>query len=262
MTIVRIDRGSNHWYELDGVRVPSVTGILRAAIPKQDILVPWAGRKSADYVIDNWEALTHMRPSERHKAVAGASKASNAAAAKKGTRVHLLGAELAVGNDVTVPPELAGHLEAYTQFLFDYNADVTQLEALAWSQKHGHVGTLDMGANIIVDGVTESWLIDVKTGNNVYDEVAFQLAGYRYADTLVETDPVTGEPVEKEMPQFDKCGVLHVRANGYSLHPVTVTEDTYRGFLYLKEAGAAIAANRYAVQEPLENPPLLDNPWI
>src|SRR5690349_10640611 len=55
VTIVRVDKGANHWYELDGVRVPSVTTILRHAIPKQDILTGWAGRESGNYVIDHWD---------------------------------------------------------------------------------------------------------------------------------------------------------------------------------------------------------------
>jgi hypothetical protein len=254
VTIVRIDKGANHWYELDGVRVPSVTTILRHAIPKQDILTGWAGRQSGDYVIDHWDELVAMPPSERWRAVSGAHKRTNTAAKAKGTKVHTLGAAVAAGEDVYVPPELVGYVEAYTQFLYDYDAQIFLSEAVVWSKTHGHVGTLDMGALLLIGhdengaSLREDWLIDVKTGNGVYDDVGFQLAGYRYADTLVE------DGIEKEMPEFDRCGVLHVREDGYSLHPVEVTEETYRGFLYLKESAAAIEANKGAVGGPLDPP--------
>lgn len=255
MTIRRVDKGANHWYELDGERVDGVTTIQRKAIPKQDILVPWAGRKAAECVLDEWDELVAMKPSERYKWVSTASKRNNDAAKARGRKVHTLGAAVSAGEEVHVPVELVGYVEAYTQFLYDYDVTVFLSEAVVWSKKHGHVGTLDMGASLLVDVdeyglpiVRESWLIDVKTGNGVYDDVAFQLAGYRYADTWVD-----GEE-EREMPTFDRCGVLHVWDGGYALHEVEVTEETYRGFLYLKESAAAIKANKGAVGERLDPP--------
>lgn len=262
MTIRRVDRGRNHWYEDEnGVRVSGVTTIQSKAIPKQDILVPWAGRKSADHVIDHWDELVAMAPSERWKAVAGASKRSNTAAKVRGTKIHALGAAVAADEEVVVPPELVSYVEAYAQFLFDYDAQIFLSEAVAWSKTHGHCGTLDIGAHLFVGEimgdleplrVREDWLLDVKTGSGVYDDVAFQLAGYRYADTWVDFSGP--EPVEREMPSFDRCGVVHVREDGYSLHEVEVTEETYRGFLYLKASADAIEANKDAVGEPLDPP--------
>jgi hypothetical protein len=260
VTIRRVDRGRNHWYEDEnGVRVPGVTTIQSKAIPKQDILVPWAGRKSGDYVIDHWDELVAMAPSERWKAVSGASRRSNEAAKVKGTKVHTYGALVAEGQEVTVPAELAGYVEAYTQFLFDYDAQIFLSEAVVWSKTHGYCGTLDMGATlrwsapeVFPDFISERWLLDIKTGSGVYDDVAFQLAGYRFADAWVD---FTGEaPTEHDMPTFDRCGVVHVRDGSYSLHEVEVTEETYRGFLYLKASADAIEANKGAVGEPLDPP--------
>jgi hypothetical protein len=259
MTIRRVDRGRYHWYEDEnGVRVPGVTGIQSRAIPKQDILIPWATGLSGDCVIDHWDEIVAMPPSERRKFVAGASRRSNDAAKVKGTKVHTLGAAVSAGEEVVVPAELVGYVEAYTQFLFDYDAQIFLSEAVVWSKTHGYCGTLDMGVRLVVgrneDGtiVVETWLIDVKTGSGVYDDVAFQLAPYRNADVWVDYSGL--EPVEHEMPTFDRCGVLHVREDGYSLHEVEVTEETYRGFLYLQASAAAIKANEGAVGEPLDPP--------
>ena len=258
MTIRRVDRGRNHWYEDEnGVRVPGVTGIQDKGIPKQNILVPWAGRMSGDYVLDHWDDLVAMAPSERWKAVSGASRRLNAAAKVRGTKIHTLGAAVANGAEVDVPPELVGYVEAYTQFLYDYDVEVFLSEAVVWSKTHGHCGTLDIGAQLAfggdrAEGLVEGWLLDVKTGSGVYDDVAFQLAGYRYADTWVDFSGT--EPVEREMPTFDRCGVVHVREDSYSLHEVEVTEETYRGFLYLKASADAIEANKGAVGEPLDPP--------
>lgn len=262
MTIIRVDRGRYHWYEDEnGVRVPGVTGVQSKGIPKQDILVPWAGRMSGDYVIDHWDELVAMAPSERWKAVSGASKRLSTAAKVKGTKVHTLGAAVAAGEEVVVPPELVGYVEAYTQFLYDYDAQIFMSEAVVWSKTHGHCGTLDMGASLLMEGhelsPREDFLLDVKTGSGVYDDVAFQLAGYRYADTWVDFSGP--EPVEREMPTFDRCGVVHVREDGYSLHEVEVTEETYRGFLYLKASADAIEANKGAVGEPLDPPIRLES---
>lgn len=258
-TIVRVDKGRNHWYELDGVRQRSVTEVQRKAIPKQDILVPWAGRKSGECVLDEWDDLVAMKPSERYKRVSTASKRSNETAKVRGTKVHELGAAVAAGEEVAVPAELVGYVEAYTQFLLDYDVSIFMSEAVVWSKKHAHVGTLDMGAtlhwsapDVSPDVISEDWLIDVKTGSGVYDDVAFQLAGYRYADTWVQS--FDGEPLEVEMPTFDRCGALHIWDGGYALREVVVTEETYRGFLYLKESMLAIDANRGAVGEPLDPP--------
>lgn len=253
-TIVRIDKGANHWYELDGERVPSVTEIQRKAIPKQDVLTGWAGRQSGDYVLDHWDELAASPPSERWSAVAYAHSRKNTKARKLGTRVHKLADRLAAGEEVPVPAELAGYVEAYTQFLFDYDVSVFMSEAVVWSKTHGHVGTLDVGAWLhFPDGDVVAALLDIKTGSGVYDDVAFQFAGYRYADTFVDVDD-EGATVERSMPTFGGCWVVHLREGGYDLLPVEVTEETYRGFLYLKESAAAIEANKGAVGEPVEPP--------
>jgi hypothetical protein len=264
VTIRRVDKGRNHHYENEaGQKVPGVTGILSRSIPKQGVLTGWAGRQSGDYVLDHWDELVAMAPSERYRAVTYAHKRSNEAAKVKGTKVHVLGAAVASGAEVVVPPELVGYVEAYTQFLFDYDVTVFLDEAVVWSKVHGYCGTLDMGASLLMDTglggatyeswVRENWLIDVKTGSGVYDEVAFQLAAYRFADVTVDYPP-SGEPYESKMPTFDRCGVLHVREDGYSLVPVDADERAFRGFLYLKQAAEEIEANKGAVGEPLEPP--------
>lgn len=267
MTIRRVDRGRNHHYEDEnGVRVPGVTTIQSKAIPKQDILIPWAGRKSGDYVLDHWDELVAMAPSERYKAVANAHRRTRDKALATGSKVHTFGAAVGEGQEVTVPAELAGYVEAYSQFLFDYDAQIFLSEAVVWSKTHGYCGTLDMGASLLMDELggefgphqmRDNWLIDVKTGSGVYDDVAFQLAPYRYADVWVD---YTGlEPVEHEMPTFDRCGVLHIWDGGYALHEVEVTDETFRGFLYLQASAAAIEANKGAVGEPLEPPIRMEN---
>jgi hypothetical protein len=204
-----------------------------------------------------------MLPSERWKAVSGASRRLNTEAKIRGSKIHALGAAVAAGESVVVPPELAGYVDAYTQFLWDYDVKVFMSEAVVWSKTHGHCGTLDIGATLLMPteeiGIlqAEDWLLDVKTGSGVYDDVAFQLAPYRYADTWVDFSG--DEPEERAMPTFDRCGVVHVREDGYSLHEVEVTEETYRGFLYLMASADAIEANKGAVGEPLDPPIRLES---
>lgn len=258
MSIRRVDRGRNHWYvdTETGERVPSVTSIQRKAIPKQDILVPWAGRMSGDYVLDHWDELAAMLPSERWKAVSGAHKRSNEAAKIRGTKVHVLGAAVAAGEEVNVPAELVGYVEAYTQWLFDWDVNIQHSEAVVWSKTHGNVGTLDTIADLVHPDHhddRQTWLIDNKTGNSVYDETGFQLTGYGGMDVILTWPNGADEPaVELPMPVIDRYGVVLIHESRYEFREIAV--PPYRDFLYLQEAAAAIERNKGCVGEPLDPP--------
>src|SRR5215472_8993983 len=112
MTITRRNHGRGHSYVVDGVKLPGVTAILGAALPKP-ALIEWAGKTTASYAVDRWAELTELPPSKRLDALNRARFEEKDTAAKRGTEVHRLAEQLVAGVEVDKPEELAGHLEAY-----------------------------------------------------------------------------------------------------------------------------------------------------
>ncbi len=100
--------------------IPSVTTILKV-VDKSGPLVGWAKRETAACAVRNLDALIAMR------AEAGPEAAINwlktvpdhivDKAANRGTQVHLLAEHIVRGEEVDVPDELAGHVDAYRKFL-------------------------------------------------------------------------------------------------------------------------------------------------
>jgi hypothetical protein len=226
MSIERRNYGRNHGYKIDGTKVPGVTTITRL-MPK-DKLVPWAGRVTAEHAIDHWAELAALPPSKRLEVLTWAWRADRDAAANRGTQVHRLARQLADGQEVDVPPELAGHVESYRDFLDRLGVRQVATELVVAKRKPRaarYCGTLDLIADL-PELVTTSdevlpaarWLLDLKTSRKgPFREVAVQLCGYRHADVFIAEDGS-----ERPMPwlEVERTGVVWVRADGWDLYPV------------------------------------------
>lgn len=259
--IKRVDRGRNHWYvdAETGVRVPGVTSITDGGLPKK-ALINWSGNATAEYAVDNWDELSELTPSARLKKMQGGRYEAKDAAANKGTKVHNLAEKLVKGAEVTVPEELAGHVESYVRFLDEFDVRPVLVEAVIYSQEHGYCGTLDLIADLLDPDDPEPdpemrrrvrWLLDLKTSRSgIFGETALQLAGYRYADMWI--DQSTGEA--HDMPEVERCGGVWVRSNGYSLVPLEVTELQHRQLLYVEQVAEFNKTSRDLVGEPIESP--------
>jgi hypothetical protein len=225
--LTRRNHGRGHSYRLDGHKVPGVTTILNA-LPKQ--LTKWAAEKGADHAINHWDELAALPLAERHKRIMWAHREDVTSKGIRGTRIHALGDKLAHGEDVTVPDDLRGPVEAYARFL-----DFWQIEPHATETPIGHTryrygGTADLWGSIGRLGIGSA-LIDLKSGKGLYDETALQLAGYRYAD-LWQPD---GPSSEEQLPDVEDVFVAHISPDDVRLVPVEVTPETFRGFLYVFE---------------------------
>lgn len=252
-TIARRNYGRGHGYTIDGQKVPGVTTIIGNGLPKP-ALMGWAAKTIAEYVADRlderdghvvadqlmdsladlsrlkgkpWpDKLSRTRVAELLKGVHFEDRDQ---AAKRGTEVHNLAEKLAHGEEIEVPEPLAGHVDAYLQFLKDWQPTDALIEFVVGSTVHRYSGTGDMIATLI-DG--KRWLLDIKTSRSgPFGEVALQLAGYRYAEHVV----VDGET--QPMPEVDRCGVIWVRADGYDLIPFEAGPAEFRQFLYVRQVG-------------------------
>lgn len=261
-----INRGRGHSYELDGTKVPGVTTILSAGIPKP-ALVGWAARTVGEYVIDRLEVdratdhiladnliedLRRLNEQSRYPeklAAAGVPRvglvkvmqnipyAERDAAGNRGTEVHALAERLAAGEEVTVPDELAGHVDAYLRFLDDWQPTDAILERVVINRRWRFMGKLD--SIMTLPAPLGRTLLDIKTSRSgPFEEVALQLAAYRHCETMLDGDD------EVEMPEVDSCAVVWLRADGYDLYRFTAGEREFRIFLYCKQVGDWLANAR------------------
>lgn len=218
----RVDRGRNHSYLLDGGKADGVTTVLGEGFPKP-ALVGWAGNTTAEYAVDHWDELAEMLPSARLAVLKAARFKSRDEAALRGQDVHKQLQDLALLGEVDVPEPIEGFVDAYLEFVRDWQPQELLAEAVVGNRPFGYMGTLDVVARL-VDGLV--WLLDFKTGKGVYAESALQLAAYRRAEFYLDADWR-----EQPMPRVDACGVVHVRADGYDLYPVEAGDEAFRLFL-------------------------------
>lgn len=249
----KIRRGRGHSYELDGEKCPGVTTILGEGLPKP-FLVGWAARTVAEYTTnrlvyrdghviadDLVEDLKAFNDTRRYpekltgdfprlgltKLLGQVQYADRDEAANRGTEVHRLAEQLAAGEEVEVPEPLVGHVDAYLRFLEEWQPSDALLEVTVVNRRYRYMGTLDMVATIPGLG---RCLLDIKTSKAVYTDSALQLAGYRFAETIVDDDGT-----ETDMDDIDFVGVIHVRADGYDLVPMRAGAEEFRIFLYCNE---------------------------
>ncbi len=264
MKIARRDNGRNHWYvDLDagGERVPGVTSTVGNGMPKPALL-NWAGEATAEYAIDNWDALAELPLSERLKKIKGGRYEKRDAAANKGSAVHKLAERLIAGEKVTVPDALVGYVESCVKFLDEFQVRAVHVEAVVYSETNRHVGTTDLIADVLLPDMPEydhigrddegfsRGLFDWKTSKSgIFGDVAMQLSPYRFSEFLIQED---GEVIA--MPDVDFCAGIHLTATGYSFVPLLCGEDQYRDFLYVKEVARIQEGLRDLVGEPITPP--------
>jgi hypothetical protein len=246
--------GSGHTYTLDGVpKIKGVTLMMKGLSgPPESYFTNFTG----GYAVDHWDRLASLPPSERLKEIAGATKARFEGAAVRGTAVHKLAEQLTHGGEVAVPEHLAGHVEACITFLDDYHVQPIATEAALFSRRHQYAGSADLFATAVkpLSEARITILADWKTNaSGPWGSVAFQLAGYRYADFMLSGD---GGPDSEELavPEVDECWCIWLRADSYDVFPMEVTPAIHRQLLYIDQARQADEACRMYRGDALPHP--------
>jgi hypothetical protein len=191
----RINTRAGRFYEIDGVKYPSVTTIL--SIINKPALVNWAAKVEREMVLKVARELYEDSPIGSKMTTAawnltmdnrlGKEKASSKELAKAGeigSQVHKL-IEWTLKGELCYEAGPSPKISDKAQWAFmaweDWRKSVKlkplYVEQVVYSKEYSYAGTLDLVAE--VNGVLT--VIDWKTGKAVYGEAHLQNAAYRHA---------------------------------------------------------------------------------
>lgn len=214
----------NHRYFLDKQPIPGVTTLLKG-IPKP-ALVYWSARTVAEYVADNIDSVAAMlEQGGRGPTVAFLKEVpwqQRDAAGARGTDIHALAELLVHGNDVDVPPAIAGHVQGYARWLDEWQPEPIFTERPVYHRSQWYAGTPDYIG--VMGGST--WCLDWKTSKGVYGDAACQVAAYINAEHY-QADP---QQPDLPMPEIERGGVVHITPEGTTLHEVTNLDAAFKDF--------------------------------
>ena len=176
-------RGRYHIYEVDGVKVPSVSQILGTAT-KGPALEWWFGKVVAEEAVDHVHEINSRLESEGREAtvkwLAGARNRHSSEAAGEGTDIHAM---IAAGDGSD--PRSAAAL----RLLADRGLKVAGTEVCGANVRDGYAGTIDMvaekpdGSLVVID-----WKVDTSGDPtkrpDLYPEAAEQVAAYTEFDIV------------------------------------------------------------------------------
>lgn len=193
--------------------------------------------------------------------IKGAADRHRDAAAQRGTDIHGKAEDfvLAYARESTRlvleglsiepwPAEIVGWQPALLTWIDDFNPEFLLSEATVFNRREIYAGTLDTVVRITFSpAARRAWsdifpvllerdwlivLVDYKSGNDIYAEVALQLSAYRRGEFIGHPDAKTELP----MPDIDATAVLHLRANGtYGFQFIRSDQPVYDTFLYARE---------------------------
>lgn len=264
----RKNHGNSHSYFMDGQRLPGVTSII--GVLDKPALVNWASETTARYAVENWERLSGMSFLNRYEELKKAREHTNREATVRGKRIHSLAERIMRGDEVSPDDRsLRAAAQAYVDLLDAWDLQPVTLEMPCVNLEYRYAGT--------ADGIFESpklgrLIVDIKTGRKAYDEVALQLAAYRYTDIYLEEEEQFGPRGgklkslwhERPMIPVDGAAVIHIeRETDESpamahLQPVQAGEDIWQTFLQLNDIHAFwVQRTAWKYREsPTYNPPV------
>lgn len=151
------------------------------------------------------------------EALSAPYKTSDEARAR-GTTVHSI-VEAYKKSGIKITPDikhLKGYAEAFHKWVQDNDIEIVENERTVYSEKHKYAGTLDL----IMKKGGDTWVCDVKTGKDIYQEAYLQLSAYKHA--LEETSDI----------KVDRMGVILLKENGK--YKFEENDDYFEAFLSAK----------------------------
>ena len=165
-------------------------------------------------------------PKDMVDALKGTPYAQRDAAARRGTEVHDLAEKLSHGEEVDVPDELAGYVQAAVAWLDDWQARPLLTEKPIGNRQWWYAGTLDAVWEM-PDGTR--WITDWKTGKSgIWPEASLQAAAYAHAEFYL--DDTGAEQPMADLNITRGLGV-HLKPDGtYAAHELDISEGTFQTF--------------------------------
>lgn len=198
-----------------------------------EALIGWAAKVTAAHAVDNWDQLSQLGPSARLAEIVNARNVARDTASNAGTAIHLIAEKLSRDEPVAVTEEQRPQAELLARWMdreqWESWANEFPIAHTTW--KYG--GTPDAMGTLHRRGVNA--LIDFKRQPRVYEEVAWQLAGYRYADLCQMAGPGSEGP----MPVVDETYVVQVLPDRIEIVPVETDPAVHREFLHILQVARA-----------------------
>jgi hypothetical protein len=268
----RIPKPSQGWYRdpVTGTKLRRVTTILSLGTSK-DALVYWSANFTAQAAMDNLPQLIASSRSreERTEMYDWLRKAHVRCKEERGdvgTAVHTVIEAKILGTpipaDLLDDPELAPYIAHFLAFVRDWQIDFEASEMVVGNYNEGYAGTLDYTyrspviARLLGVPLDTLFMGDTKTGGEldikgVYAEAGLQMAAYRRAKVGWLRD---GRRID--LPLVHSTGiVLHLRPEGYRVHPLECGDEVFEAFLHVKRVAEWTSGlSKSVVGAPLELP--------
>lgn len=262
-----VDTDNGRYYERHGKRYISVTNVIERL--SKPALVPWAVKLTAEAAIEAvnnglivpGQFVDSQRPRKkkgvesppgpwdwknRHNVVKDES-------ADKGSLIHAWAEGWVLGQEPDPPQGLELECVGIMRAFEKYGIEPIAAESTVYNNMHDYAGTCDLFGTVNAPDIVAKfgdgklWVLDYKTGKNVWPETAMQLAAYRYAEFI-------GLPDDSDVavPAADHAGVLHVGHAETILVPYKAGVREFTAFLgLLQVARWNIEVGKEVMGEPL-----------
>lgn len=238
-----VEKDNQHFYAVNNnpTLLPGVTGIINCIA--KDALVPWAAKESVGYVFKILARINGYKPTPRFMArlesrAKKQPRFCKETAARTGSHAH------SVFDSII---KLNKNVSGETPFLpsFGYWLKTEQLEIVAGDTKvasliYGYGGSLDV---LLRDKNGYFVIGDFKTGKDIYDTHAYQVAAY--AQAFMETYGLSYRPkgvVFKFYRDKEK----------YKRWPVRDIDDSFLGFKAAQDLSRCLAMVQFGDKETIK----------
>lgn len=256
----------NHRYTCDtpqGVQatITGVTTLLGGGIPKP-ALPHWSARVVAEYVDSNPQEIERLRglPDVPHKRgtrsalVDELTKIPNKErdlAANRGTDIHAIAEKLNTTGEAEVDGSHTSEIDGYLDFLDAWQIETVIAERMGANRTEWYAGTMDLVAR------SPYWegnaLVDLKTSNGIYGEVALQTAAYAKFEFILDDN---GD--EQPMPEISRTFVAHIKPGGTDLYSLCESpaeiDEAFRQFRCAAYTTKTTKRRNGYIKEPLSLP--------
>jgi hypothetical protein len=242
-------RGGQRFYSWRNETFWSATTIINGGVPKPALL-PWGIKSTAEGAVmqrDVFKAMLDACTTPKDCARGEFCETCDQAirwlkaipyskrdrAADLGSLIHAwIEADRLEKPMPKVSDQVAPYLTSFRQFITDFSPQYEAAEASVYNRSQSYAGTLDaiVTLQLPLSEVPQTYILDAKTGRDIYPEVGLQLAAYRMAEFIGMPDGS-----EEPMPQVDGGLALHLTPEGYRLIEVDVSDEVYRAFLFARE---------------------------